>query len=113
MFLSIDQISHSLPFLEDLNPFFGMSFLAFKKAGIPVGEARPLVFSTIAQDILDRHYKPLSNYAGFYTPFKTFRPIQALESCAVCQHDSAKNYHRHIWRRADPQEKGIGLGLEE
>jgi len=71
MFVSIDQICRSLPFLEELNPFFGMSFLAFKKAGIPVGEARPLVFSKIAQDILDRHYKPLSNYAGFYTPFKT------------------------------------------
>jgi hypothetical protein len=71
MFLSIDQISFSLPFLADLNPFFGMSFLAFKKAGIPVGEARSLVFSQIAQDILDRHYKPVSNYAGFYNPFKT------------------------------------------
>jgi AAA domain, putative AbiEii toxin, Type IV TA system/AAA domain len=71
MFLSIDQISASLPFLADLNPFFGMSFLAFKKAGIPVGEQRSLVFSQIAQDILERHYKPISNYAGFYNPFKT------------------------------------------
>ena len=71
MFVSIDQICRSLPFLKELNPFFGMSFLAFKKAGMPVGDARPLVFSRIAQDILERHYKPLSNYAGFYNPFKT------------------------------------------
>lgn len=71
MFLSIDQIGLSLPFLADLNPFFGMSFLAFKKAGTPVGQARPLVFSQIAQQILERHYKPIADYGGFYNPFKT------------------------------------------
>jgi hypothetical protein len=71
MFLSIDQIRASLPFLEDLNPFFGMSFLAFKKTGIPIGQMRRLVFSRIVQKVLDRHYKPLANYSGFYNPFKT------------------------------------------
>jgi hypothetical protein len=70
-FLSIDQIRLSLPFLASLNPFFGMSFLAFKEAETPVGKASPLVFSQIVQQILERHYKPVTNYAGFYNPFKT------------------------------------------
>lgn len=71
MFITVEQISVSLPFLAELNPFFGMSFLAFKKAEIPVGKARGLVFSQIAQQILERHYKPASNYSGFYNPFVT------------------------------------------
>jgi hypothetical protein len=71
VFISIDQLRASLPSLADLNPFFGMSFLAFKKAGIPVGETRHLIFSQTVQQILERHYRPVANYSGFYNPFKT------------------------------------------
>lgn len=71
MFLSIDQVGDSLPLIADLNPFFGMSFLAFKEAELPVGKARPLNFSRSVQGILGRHYKPASEYAGFYNPFRT------------------------------------------
>ena len=74
VFLSIDQVKLSLPLLAQLNPFFGMSFLAFKKAGIPVGSARTLVFSQIAQGILEKHYRPAPAYAGFYNPLKTSDP---------------------------------------
>jgi len=71
MFLSIDQVKLSLPFIGHFNPFFGIAFLAFKEAEIPVGRARQIVFSRIAQRVLDRHYKPAQGYAGFYNPFKT------------------------------------------
>jgi hypothetical protein len=70
-YLSIDQVRFSLSHLDGLNPFFGMSFLAFKEADIPVGKARPLVFSQIVQRVLERHYRPASAYKGFYNPFKT------------------------------------------
>ncbi len=71
VYLGIDQLRHSLTFLGDLNPFFGMSFLAFKDEKIPVGRALPLVFSQMVQRILERHYRPIPSYAGFYNPFKT------------------------------------------
>jgi hypothetical protein len=71
VFLSVEQVRASLERLTSLNPFFGMSFLAFKKAEIPVGKSRPLVFARIAQRILERHYKPAQAYAGFFNPFKT------------------------------------------
>ncbi len=51
-----------------------MSFLAFKKAGIPVGDTKEVVFSQIADDILHRHYHPSSTYPGFYNPFHTSDP---------------------------------------
>jgi hypothetical protein len=71
VFLSIDQLKLSLPCLASLNPFFGMSFLAFKEAEIPIGKTRTLVFSQIVQRTLEKHYRPASAYAGFYNPFKT------------------------------------------
>lgn len=73
-YLSINAISQSLPHLEGLNPFFGMSFLAFKHAQIPVGEVRAVNFSRLAQTILEKHYKPALAYAGFYNPFRTSDP---------------------------------------
>ena len=74
MFISIAQIERSLFNLKDLHPFFGMSFLAFKKAKLPVGRVHPFVFSQLAVDILNLYYKPSQNYAGFYNPFHTSKP---------------------------------------
>src|SRR5215216_2414161 len=71
MFLSLEQIRQSLEKLSDLHPFFGMSLLAFKEAEIPVGTTREIVFTQIANDILEKHYQPASTYNGFYNPFKT------------------------------------------
>jgi hypothetical protein len=71
MFLSVEQIKASLPSLAQVHPFFGIAFLAFKEADLPVGSARALVFSRAAQKILERHYKPAEAYDGFYSPFLT------------------------------------------
>jgi hypothetical protein len=71
MYITIEQIKQSLNQLGWINPFFGMSFLAFKKAGIPVGEMRRVNFTQIATDILNQHYHPSSTYQGFYNPFLT------------------------------------------
>lgn len=71
MFISLDQIKISLSRLEEFNPFFGMSFLAFKKARLPIGSTVKINFTQIATDILERHYRPSSTYQGYYNPFFT------------------------------------------
>jgi hypothetical protein len=71
MYISIDQIRLSLDNLKRVHPFFGMSFLAFKKAGIPVGGTKYVNFTQIATDILERHYHPSASYQGYYNPFQT------------------------------------------
>jgi hypothetical protein len=70
MFLSISQIELSLKRLEGLHPFFGMSFLVFKRSGIPIGQATEMVFAREAADLLNEYYKPSSGYEGYYTPFQ-------------------------------------------
>jgi hypothetical protein len=71
MFLSLEQVQRSLENLTDIHPFFGMSFLAFKRAEIPVGQIKDYIFTQIANDVLERHYKASSEYEGFYNPFIT------------------------------------------
>lgn len=71
MFLSSTQIRRSLTKLDDIHPFFGMSFLAFKRARIPVGQAEEFTFTRLANEVLERHYKASSQYEGFYNPFIT------------------------------------------
>ena len=74
MYIGITQIERSLYNLKDMHPFFGMSFLAFKKARLPVGQTEPIVFSQLAVDILNLYYKPASTYDGFYNPFHSSKP---------------------------------------
>jgi hypothetical protein len=52
MYLTLAQIERSLNPLSDLHNFFGMSYLAFKRAGIPEGSTITVNFSQIAGEIL-------------------------------------------------------------
>lgn len=71
VFFSLKQIEDSISRLDELNPFFGTSFLAFKKEGLPIGKTKIINFSQIVEDILQNYYHPKPDYLGFYTPFKT------------------------------------------
>jgi hypothetical protein len=71
MFLSTADIETSLSQLTKLHPFFGVSYLAFKRLRIPVGSEQDDV--PIAQEeraLLDRYYSPAPNYDGYYIPFR-------------------------------------------
>ncbi|MEX2317829.1 MAG: AAA family ATPase [Pirellulales bacterium] len=71
MYISLAQIKRSLPELQDVHPFFGISFLAFKQADIPIGQTASLNFSAASDDILRRHYHPTNQFDGFYQPLLT------------------------------------------
>lgn len=71
MYFSANQLKHSLKRLEKVHPFFGMSYLAFKNARIPVGSTDKVVFSKIANEILNTYYRPSSLHNGFFNPFMT------------------------------------------
>lgn len=76
MYITLAQIERSLPPLEEVHNFFGMSYLAFKRIELPVGSAVPIVFSNIAGDVLEEYYKPSTTYDGYYNPFITSRREQ-------------------------------------
>src|SRR5438874_737503 len=76
MYITLAQIERSLAPLNNLHNFFGMSYLAFKRARIPEGSTMTVVFSNIADEILEAYYKPCAAYEGYYNPFGTSRPEQ-------------------------------------
>lgn len=76
MFITLKHLDHSLQQLKCVHPFFGMSFLAFKRADLPVGRSANIIFMNMAEDFLREFYKPSSIYEGFYNPFKTSNPRQ-------------------------------------
>lgn len=61
----------SLQRISLVHPFFGMSFLAFKEAQIPVGAPVPVTLAQSVDVILERHYRASKEYAGFYNPLFT------------------------------------------
>lgn len=74
MYISSEQISVSLLKLQNVHPFFGMSFLAFKKENLPVGSAITINFTRIATDVLVKYYQASLSYEGYYNPFHTSDP---------------------------------------
>jgi hypothetical protein len=69
MYLSLDQITRSLKSIEGVHPFFGVSFLAFKSAEIPVGSTKGINFASVAREVLNRYYRPSVDLPGYYLPF--------------------------------------------
>ena len=71
MFISFSQIRASLNALNEVHPFFGTVFLAFKLANLPMEKPIELNFTAAVEDVLQRFYKPLTWHEGFYSPFHT------------------------------------------
>lgn len=71
MYLSIDQIERSLQTLQRVHPFFGFTFLAFKRHKVPIGQSERVNFSQVTDSLLKIFYKPTASYTGYYSPFVT------------------------------------------
>ncbi len=71
MYISRDQLRYSLKVLAKLNPFFGTSFLVFKRIHLPVGSTSQVIFSQFANSLLHDYYSVTKLYPGFYSPFKS------------------------------------------
>jgi hypothetical protein len=69
MFLSLDQIQESLGKLQAIHPFYGTTFLACKRANLPVGRMVSFPISTVETQILDDFYRPDVSSDYFYRVF--------------------------------------------
>ncbi len=70
MFLSQIQIEESLKAIELVHPFFGISFLVFKRANLPVGKTLSFPINHEEEKFLQQYFRtePTSKY--FYRPFR-------------------------------------------
>jgi hypothetical protein len=80
MFLSIDKIQRSLDNLQSIHPFYGTTFLACKKEGLPVGQAISFPISVIETQFLDDYYRPDITSEYFYRVFR----ISEIDTRQLC-----------------------------
>jgi hypothetical protein len=80
VYFSLKQIQQSIERLDELNPFFGTVFLAFKEIDLPAGNTKVVQFTPLIEAFLQRYYRLSPDYSGFYTPFKTSNTKQRWNS---------------------------------
>lgn len=76
MYFSREQIEQSIRQLDRVDPFFGTTFLAFKKRMLLVGNPNASLPMTDSEQILEKflqqYYRPDPQFSSFYIPFKTW-----------------------------------------
>jgi hypothetical protein len=70
MFLTANQIRDSLERLQSLHPFFGITFLTCKEAGLPVGTPTEFSMDSATKDFLERNFKPDKDSEWYFRVFR-------------------------------------------
>jgi energy-coupling factor transporter ATP-binding protein EcfA2 len=70
VFFSLEQIKKSLTKLQPVHPFFGITYLVFKKGNLPVGATTEFPIDARNKEFLDQHYKPDKNSEWYYRVFR-------------------------------------------
>ncbi len=70
MYLSQNQIQNSVERLKGVHPFFGISFLVFKEADLPVGRLSSILINHKEDEFLRKYYQPQNNSSWFYRIFR-------------------------------------------
>src|SRR5690242_3629742 len=71
MYVSLESLQGALDDLKNVHTFFGTTFLALKRAELPIAKTKTINFSGLNRELLESHYNPLPESGRFYTPFQT------------------------------------------
>jgi hypothetical protein len=71
MYLRPEVVRLALSELRSLHPFFGITYLVCKKAGLPVGNTVPFPINAAEEEFLETYYKPDPTSKYFFQPFRT------------------------------------------
>ena len=72
MYFSIEHIISALAQLEDVHPFHGITFIACKKAQLPVGlPSGSFQMDAVTKDHMMTHHKLSATSVTFYQPFRS------------------------------------------
>lgn len=74
MYISLEQIEISLKALDPINPFFGISFPAFKQLNLQVGKSHRIDIADQETLILETYYNPLPSSRYYFVPLRSTGP---------------------------------------
>ena len=76
MYLSEFAVKYALDKLKSCHPFFGITYLACKKANLPVGEPVSISLSKVEEDYLQKYFKPISDSDYYFRAFRVSNKSQ-------------------------------------
>jgi len=77
MYISLEQLRISLRVLDqEVHPFFGTSFLAFKQLGLAIDEPRRVDIADQETAILESFYNPVPESDYYYIPLRKVGPTK-------------------------------------
>src|SRR5438093_5223062 len=71
MFFTLGEIKEALKHLESVHPFFGLTYLVFKKNKLPIGTTIEFPINAEDKKFLDEYYKPAEHSSHYYRVFRT------------------------------------------
>jgi hypothetical protein len=74
MYLQAEIILRALEELEQLHPFYGITFLVFKKYEIPIGTTKEISIDSLERAFMDEYYKPFEESSWYYRVFRPNNP---------------------------------------
>ncbi|WP_041258119.1 hypothetical protein [Fibrella aestuarina] len=73
MYISQDAVHRAFADLENVQPFYGITFLVCKHNKLPIGRTIEFQISHLEAEFLEIHFKPIVNTTYF---FRVFRPSE-------------------------------------
>lgn len=71
MYFGIEAVSQALKELEDVHPFYTITYLVFKQHNLPVGTSTEFRINRLERQFLEKYYKPDKQSTWFYRPNRT------------------------------------------
>jgi hypothetical protein len=73
-FLTADTVTYAIRRLRNsVHPFLGITFLACKKASLPIGREKKLSLDSLTKDFLEEHHRLAPSSAYYFQPFKSIK----------------------------------------
>jgi AAA domain, putative AbiEii toxin, Type IV TA system len=76
MYISLQQLEASLPKLDPVHPFLGISFLAFKLLDLKVNDLKHVDIADQERSILEAYYNPRPESKSYYIPLRSTGPVK-------------------------------------
>jgi hypothetical protein len=77
MYFTLEIIRTSLNELKGIHPFFGITFLVFKKGTLPVGSTIEFPIDTLEKEFLEKYFKPNKDIDLYYRVMRANQPNKA------------------------------------
>ncbi|MBZ0317888.1 MAG: transposase [Anaerolineae bacterium] len=109
MYLTLDIVEIALEQLREFHPFFGQTFLVFKKGRLPVNRLIEFPVERDERNFFIKYYQPFADVDGFYRVMRANQPKKAWNSSKYPSSGSQSTRTKGNFAQALLHERGTNL----